>query len=180
MGKKDAIEDQANALLKEFGILEPPVPVEDIAHGLGAEIVRRHFPGTESGFTLRDGNQIVIGINTRTTRRRQRFSIAHEIGHVSLHPHNSLIVDHAVRIDWRDDISSLGTDSQEIEANAFGASLLMPQRMIFEHVKRYVARSQKSKTGIIREELISDLARDFDVSNEAMGFRLINLGILAA
>jgi Zn-dependent peptidase ImmA (M78 family) len=173
-------EDRATALLQKYEIQSPPIPVEDIARGEGAEIVRTHFAGTESGFTLRDGKRIIIGVNTRTSRRRQRFSIAHEIGHLILHPLNPLIIDHAVRVDWRDDVSSLGTDTQEIEANAFGAALLMPQSMVIGQVRDYISRWQQTDTGLSREELISELARQFDVSREAMGFRLINLGILAA
>jgi Zn-dependent peptidase ImmA (M78 family) len=174
-------EDRAVALLRKYGIKKPPVPVEDIAEGEGALIVRNSFDGSESGFTLRDGKRIIIGINTRTSRKRQRFSIAHEIGHVVLHPLTPLIVDHSVRMDWRDDISSLGTNAQEIEANAFGAALLMPQEMVIDSVKRYVSRAPIVSTGSSwRDSLVSELAREFDVSSEAMGFRLINLGILAA
>lgn len=166
-------EDHANSLLRSLGITEPPIPVDELADSVGALIVRNNFDGSESGFTLRDGERIIIGINTRTSRKRQRFSIAHEIGHVVLHPLTTLIVDHSVRMDWRDGVSSLGTNKQEIEANAFAAALLMPQDMIINRVKGYT--SQVSS----REGLISDLARVFDVSTEAMGFRLINLGILA-
>jgi Zn-dependent peptidase ImmA (M78 family) len=84
-------------------------------------------------------------------------------------------------MDWRDDISSLGTNAQEIEANAFGAALLMPQEMVIDSVKRYVSRAPSVSTGSSwRDSLVSELAREFDVSSEAMGFRLINLGILAA
>lgn len=173
-------EDRAIALLKKHGIEEPPVPIEDIAEGLGAMIVRNNFDGPESGFALRDGKSIIIGINTRTSRKRQRFSIAHEIGHVVLHPLNALIVDHSVRMDWRDDVSSLGTNKQEIEANAFGATLLMPHEMVIDHVKKYISRVPNLALGSSRRnELVSELAREFDVSTEAMGFRLINLGILA-
>jgi Zn-dependent peptidase ImmA (M78 family) len=166
-------EDHANSLLRRLGITEPPIPVEELAEGVDALIVRNNFDGPESGFTLRDGERIIIGINTRTSRKRQRFSIAHEIGHVVLHPLNTLIVDHSVRMDWRDDVSSLGTNKQEIEANAFAAALLMPQGMIINRVKGYTSHVSS------RDELIADLARVFDVSTEAMGFRLINLGILA-
>lgn len=173
-------EDRAAALLRKYGVDKPPVPVEDIAAAEGALIVRNHFDGTESGFTLRDGKRIIIGINTRTSRKRQRFSVAHELGHVLLHPLNPLIVDHAVRIDWRDDVSALGTDAQEIEANAFGAALLMPKDMVIEAVKGSVARFRDISAAPSRDELISELAKGFDVSNDAIGFRLINLGIFAA
>ena len=91
-------EQQASRLLEKYGVVRPPVPVEEIANGEGAVIARKHFDGTESGFTLRDRGWIVIGVNTRTSRKRQRFTIAHEIGHVMLHEGKPLIVDHSVRI----------------------------------------------------------------------------------
>ena len=176
MGKA---EDRAAAVLRKYEIEHPPIPVEDIADWEGALIVRNNFDGTESGFTLRDGNRIIIGVNTRTSRKRQRFTIAHEIGHVVLHQ-SPLIVDHSVRMDWRDDVSSLGTEKQEIEANAFGAALLMPQEMVLASAKQYSLRAPGSLAGTTwREQLISELAREFDVSTDAMGFRLINLGVLA-
>lgn len=172
-------EDRAIVLLRKYGIEKPPILVDDIADWEGALIVRNNFDGTESGFTLRDGKRIIIGVNTRTSRKRQRFTIAHEIGHVVLHQ-SPLIVDHSVRVDWRDNVSSLGTERQEIEANAFGASLLMPQEMVLARAKEYSLRTSPSLAGASwRERLISKLAQEFDVSTEAMGFRLIRLGILA-
>jgi len=173
-------ESLACSLIEKYGITKPPIPVEEIAKGEGAIIVRQHFEGSESGFTLRSSDQIIIGVNTRTSRKRQRFTIAHEIGHVKMHE-GRLIVDHAVRIDRRDNVSSIGTDKQEIQANAFGAALLMPHPFVIDHVERFVSqRASDPASPFPREELIAQLARDFDVSTEAMGFRLINLGILAA
>jgi Zn-dependent peptidase ImmA (M78 family) len=173
-------EKTATLLLRKHEVWAPPVPVEDIATKEGAVIVRHHFDGSESGFTLRDGQQIIIGINTRTSRKRQRFTIAHEIGHLMLHEGKTLIVDHTVRIDRRDNVSSIGTDAQEIEANAFGAALLMPHDFVIDRVKQFVAWKSSSGNGFSREELIAKLAHEFDVSAEAMGFRLVNLGIIAA
>jgi Zn-dependent peptidase ImmA (M78 family) len=172
-------EAKAGRLLQKYRVLEPPVPVERIARGEGAQIARHHFEGWESGFVLRDGGRRIIGVNTRTSPRRQRFTIAHEIGHLLLHEGKPLIVDHSVRIDWRDEVSAMATDDQEIMANAFAAALLMPAELIFTHLKRYVATIAKTDRQLTRDDLITQLARTFDVSTEAMGYRLINLGILA-
>jgi len=73
-------------------------------------------------------------------------------------------------------VSSIGADGQEIGLNAFAAALLMPHDFIVE----YVARVTKPGVVLSRDELIAELASGFDVSTEAMGYRLINLGILAA
>jgi Zn-dependent peptidase ImmA (M78 family) len=167
-------------LLEQYGIRKPPVDVEYVAKRIGAVIARHHFEGSESGFALRDDERRIIGVNTRTSRKRQRFTIAHEIGHLILHEGTPLIVDHSIRIDRRNEVSSIGTDSQEIEANAFGAALLMPHKFVVDHVKEFVAKANESRRDFSRDQLISELAGDFEVSTEAMGFRLINLGILAA
>jgi Zn-dependent peptidase ImmA (M78 family) len=169
---------QARELLHRYGVVEPPVPVEKIAVGEGAEIARHRFEGWESGFILRDGRRTIIGVNTRTSRRRQRFTVAHEIGHLLFHEGN-LIVDHAVRVNWRDEISGMATDAQEIQANAFAAELLMPREFVIDHLERYIDDVAKTGKTMSHEDLISQLAREFDVSAEAMGYRLINLGILA-
>lgn len=165
----------AQSLLQKYDVDTFPVPIESIARAEGVIITRKAFDGTQSGFALRDGQTRIIGVNSATSPRRQRFTIAHEMGHLDLHEGKKLlIVDHAMRIDWRNDVSSLGTNEQEIEANAFAAEILMPARMIRSQVSSYV------REGITRDRLIVKLARDFDVSAEAMGYRLINLGILAS
>lgn len=163
-------------LLTEHCITVPPVPVERIAVARGAQIVRSAADWSESGFLLRDDKKVIIGINSRNSARRQRFSIAHEIGHWLLHDEGqTLIVDQSVMlINKRDHISSQATHIQEIEANQFAAELLMPTRFIahiLEHMKADVSS---------RDELISALAQEFDVSSEAMGFRLLNLGVLSS
>jgi Zn-dependent peptidase ImmA (M78 family) len=164
----------AQSLLQKYVVDTFPVPIESIARAEGVIIARKAFDGTQSGFALRDGQTRIIGVNSATSPRRQRFTIAHEMGHLDLHEGKPLIVDHAMRIDWRDDVSSLGTNEEEIEANAFAAEILMPARMIRSQVASY------AQDGITRDRLIVKLARDFDVSAEAMGYRLINLGILAS
>lgn len=172
-------DSEADRLLKEYHVHKPPVPVGDIAHGEGAQIARQRFEGNESGFILREGKLTIIGVNTLTSRRRQRFTIAHELGHLLLHEGKPLIVDHSIRVNFRNDLSGMATDDEEIEANAFAATLLMPRSMILSHLKTYLTTAAQSGESVSREDLIAQLAREFDVSVEAMGYRLINLGILA-
>jgi Zn-dependent peptidase ImmA (M78 family) len=171
-------EMKARELLRKYCVLAPPVPIEVIARGEGAQIARNNFEGWESGFILRDGRHTIIGVNTRTSRRRQRFTIAHEIGHLLLHE-GTLIVDHAVRVNWRDEVSGMATDTEEIEANTFAAELLMPRELVINELEEYMKKVAATNRTMSHEDLITSLAREFDVSAEAMGYRLINLGILA-
>jgi len=155
--------------------MAPPVDVEQIARSEGITVVRSAAEWSESGFLLRDGKSVVIGINSRNARKRQRFTIAHELGHWQLHGGRPLIVDQSIMINKRDDVSSQATDAEEMDANRFAANLLMPRPFILDAI-RY-----EMKAGVgSRDELVAALARDFDVSADAMGYRLINLGVLSS
>lgn len=174
---RDRGRDRARQLIADYDISRPPVHVEPIAEAYGFEIARHRFDGPESGFALRDGRRSIIGVNIQTSRRRQRFTIAHELGHLLMHEGRPLTVDQAVlRVDLRNEVSSMATDLQEIEANTFAASLLMPEEIVLDHATILL----RTSSDISRDDLITKLARTFDVSVEAMGYRLISLGILTA
>jgi len=173
--KREDVSRFAADLLGESGVLGPPVPVEQIADSNGIQIIRSAAEWSESGFLLRDKGRVIIGINGRNSPRRQRFTIAHELGHWLMHDGQPLIVDQSVMINKRDDVSSQATDWQEIQANQFAAELLMPKDFVIDELKRSMSPNIGS-----REEVITILARTFDVSNDAMGWRLINLGVLSS
>lgn len=167
-------EKEALRLLQRYDVHAPPIPVDALAQQEGAQIARLRFKGPESGFALRDRNSWIIGVNTLTSARRQRFTIAHELGHLLLHEGKPLIVDQAILVNKRDEISSMATDAEEIEANRFAATLLMPRDFVLSRLERLL----QSEGEVDREDLITQLARTFNVSAEAMGYRLINLNIL--
>lgn len=116
----------------------------------------------------------MIGLNATHAKTRQRFTIAHEIGHLHLHQGRPMFVDRSVRIDRRDANAALGLDREEIEANSFAAALLMPQEMILAAVTQL--SPHRGATGT--EETIRRLASRFDVSPQAMEYRLANLGLV--
>jgi Zn-dependent peptidase ImmA (M78 family) len=55
-----------------------------------------------SGILFRDGEHHVIGVNSAHPLARQRFTIAHELGHRALHPGRELILDVPVRVNLMD------------------------------------------------------------------------------
>lgn len=172
---RSKVSQRAADLLGGCRVTAPPVPVDQIAASHGIQIIRSAAEWSESGFLLRDADRIIVGINGRNSPKRQRFTIAHELGHWLLHEGKRLIVDQSVMINKRDDVSSQATDRQEIEANQFAAELLMPRDFIANELNRQMSTGISS-----REELITALARTFNVSNDAMGWRLINLGVLSS
>jgi Zn-dependent peptidase ImmA (M78 family) len=151
------------------------VDVEAVARACGAVVTRERFRRDLSGMVVRDGDDTgtaVIGVNSTHHPRRQRFTIAHEVGHLKLQSGRRITVDSGLRVDYRDD-ANMPSIQDERDANAFAAALLMPA----DAVKR--AADPLARQGATRSTLIGDLARLFDVSEEAMGYRLLNLGFLS-
>jgi Zn-dependent peptidase ImmA (M78 family) len=167
-------EQAAQDLLVDLGITELPVPVEEVARLCGAAVTRERFRRDLSGMLVRDddGDGAVIGVNSTHHPRRQRFTVAHEIGHLRLHKGRKLTVDSGLRVDYRDDAGN-PTILEERDANAFAAALLMPEDAVKAQARPLV------EAGTTRSALVSSLARTFEVSEEAMGYRLLNLGFLS-
>ena len=161
---------KAEQLLREAGIVAPPVPVEQLAERMGALVRYAPFDGQMSGLLHRseDGNRAVIGVNSRHPTVRQRFSIAHELGHLALHEPAFQIDQHAF-VSFRNSKSSSASDPYEIEANQFAASLLMPAALLRACVEQLGENPDV-------EESIKQLAQRFDVSTQAMTIRLTSLG----
>ena len=120
---------------------------------------------------FRDDSHVVIGVNAGQAKTRQRFSIAHEIGHFLLHE-GKMYVD--ARVNFRNALSSKAIDREEIAANAFAAELLMPEAFVIVEIKKVVDKLETLDADIV----IEALARKFIVSIQAMGIRLRNLGLV--
>lgn len=151
-----------------------PIDVELVAKLLGLSVAYENFVDGLSGVLVRKPNAIpTIIINKADSKNRQRFSIAHECGHFALKHPGELFVDNYI-LNKRDVRSSYAIDSREIEANAFAAALLMPKDIIFDKVIEITSNNLQESQNI----LTNKLAAMFQVSEQAMGYRLVNLGIM--
>ena len=165
--RKALARRRAAELLRKAHVASPPVQVEDIAELMGAVVRYQPFEGQMSGMLHRAQESAVIGINSMHPRVRQRFSIAHELGHLALHKPEFQIDQHAF-IAFRGPESGATTDPMEIEANQFAAALLMPEDLLAECITE-LGEDPDVQTAVTM------LARRFDVSEQAMLFRLTNL-----
>jgi Zn-dependent peptidase ImmA (M78 family) len=170
MLRQDRASKAARGVLHQAGISKPPIPIERLARHLGIEVRREPFEGDLSGMLFREGDRTIIGVNSLHPRSRQRFTIAHEIGHLELHDREGIHLDRKFPIvRQRDGRSSLAVDPEEIEANGFAAELLMPASMLEDDI-------EGSDPFYEDDELSSWLADRYDVSLQAMAIRLGNLG----
>lgn len=163
------IRERAEKLLAQGKVLVPPVPVFDLARLAGASVRVGPLPEDLSGFLLFQNGEALIGINGGHAATRQRFSVAHEIGHLLLHPQRDYI-DRKFPVYFRDENSSKAEVKAEIEANQFAAELLMPKVMLEAILARHV------DIDIEEQEIVGLLAKKFGVSAQALTFRLVNLG----
>ena len=146
-----------------------------VAQALNAEIRREPFADDLSGVLMRQDHRAVIGVNQAHLPERQRFTIAHELGHLELHKGTPVHFDRAVvHVNLRNAISSQAVDREEIEANRFAAELLMPEAFLRRDVDELRANGIAD---VMDETLIAELARRYRVSLQAMTFRLSNLGL---
>lgn len=164
-------------ILKHAGIERAPVSVLDVARSLGAQVRPEFADDDISGALYYEEDGPVIGVNASHHPNRQRFTIAHECAHLTLH-------DKAVYIDrvypsgrpangapafLRNGVSSEATDPIEIESNRFAACLLMPKSFLLEDLRK--------KALPLTSEAVAELARQYEVSAQAMTYRLTNLSI---
>jgi Zn-dependent peptidase ImmA (M78 family) len=166
------VTSKAEGLLKRGNVTRAPVPVPELVKVTGATLRIGPLPPDLSGFLLREKTRVIIGVNSLHPRVRQRFTIAHEIGHLILHPKNNY-VDRGFHVFFRDATSATAESQEEIQANQFAADLLMPELLL---------RAAISDQAIDIDDMraIEALARRFDVSPQALTFRLINLGLAEA
>ena len=161
------IERLTERLLAEARVVNAPVPVELMAEAKGCRIVGAHLRDV-SGILVRSADGVTIGVNARQAPSRRRFTVAHEFGHFLLHEGQEVRYDHHFRFSLRSDASSAGTDIEEIEANFFAASLLMPDSIL----------RRDPRTAFIDmddDAAVGQLAGDFRVSRQAMALRLARL-----
>lgn len=157
--------DQARKILRKAKVEQAPVQVEMLAKQLG--IIVRSIPLDDelSGMSFIKDSLPVIVVNSSHHPNRQRFTLAHELGHHILHRDylaNNVHVDKVIL--RRNHKSSAGTDTKEIEANAFAAELLMPKAILDKFIF----------VDINDDMELLNASRKFKVSTSAMAIRLAN------
>lgn len=113
------IREITSQILEDSGYMGVfPVPIDEIIKkqnftlkGIGAKDAPRHFSG------LVNHKKKWVIINNSHCDGRKRFTAAHELGHIILHPDQD-------NIDYRINFSNSNT--KETEANRFAAEILMP------------------------------------------------------
>ncbi len=166
-------ETVANRIIDERNVLKAPIPIFDIVKAMDLQVLEFNLGEETSGALVIENGKGSIGYNPKDAYVRRRFTVAHELGHYVLHGNsNELFVDNFFLMKFRKNNSYTKEEYwQEQEANAFAAALLMPEKFIDTEMLK------EEFHGLDETELITKLARKFEVSIPAMSYRLTNLNI---
>ncbi|HSX03065.1 MAG TPA: ImmA/IrrE family metallo-endopeptidase [Candidatus Saccharimonadia bacterium] len=150
-----------------------PVSVGGLAYDLGLLVVSTEdLPEGMSGSISREGEGYVIYVNAKHSRRRQRFTIAHEIGHFVEHrdylDSNDEILNPIKKVLLRtntkpEQIPQHDVRTREREADNFAGDLLMP--------------APAFKDVWLKAQRLADVADYFGVSEMAANVRAVKLGL---
>ena len=141
-----------------------PIDIFTIVNGWKEKkitIIKYPMSDRISGMCTKENHDIIICINSNTSYGRQRFTLAHELFHV-LYEENMKRVVCDMSINTNKSVS-------EKEADQFASYLLMPYDALYEY------ESDKTKWNL---EKIIDAQQFFQISHQAMLYRLVNDGLL--
>lgn len=156
--REEAAAD-AERILADIWNGEPPVDPELIAEAFGIKVDRVRFKGDISGALVKEiGRDPSILLNKVDSENRQRFTLAHELGHFVRREDQHDAYEY---VDMRNSLSATGFDEEERYANQFAACLLMPERLVNEYQEEGLTEAQ--------------MALRFAVSRDAMTYRIRNL-----
>lgn len=152
---------KAEEIIRNLRIREPSeIHIKDISMVCGAYVKEDILEGSE-GRLIRKGSTGIITINNRIPEEgRKRFAIAHELGHFELHTVSQLL------LCTKEDMYVWNKNkTQEIEANKFAASILMPAEIF----KRYLDDIPPNM------EIIKNLSAKFRTTLTATALRYVQL-----
>ncbi len=110
------------ALAKNLGVITKPFDLESFIPQMGILLKKEILDNEISGMLSKNNdNEWEIVVNALHHQRRQRFTLAHELGHYFLHRHrHSSFTDKTL---FRSNVVT----TIEFEANNFAGALLMPK-----------------------------------------------------
>lgn len=119
-------------LLRDLGVNQRSrIPIFEIPERLGVVLRAGPLPRLAGAYVLEPGSLPGILVNNRHPVARQRYTVAHEIGHH--------VLEHATSLDADTELDQTAGDTvpdHERMAEAFAAWLLMPRRLVLFKIGR--------------------------------------------
>lgn len=141
------------------------------------DIFVEYTSSKHSGWSInQDSLERKVFINKFEPEYRQRFTVAHEIGHIILNHQGK-----SYRTNKLEEYSDTIARMNEIAANNFAAQLIMPEKLVKQSLRDsidelgYSIEQDFSEREIAK--IISFSASQLNVSAQALSYRVDNLGL---
>ncbi|MBQ0848880.1 ImmA/IrrE family metallo-endopeptidase [Streptomyces sp. BH-SS-21] len=148
--------------------LETDVLITACTQAFGVDVAVTCLPEAVDGLTWQTDTFRLILVGPTETWTRQRFTLAHELGHILARDAQELVVESHVAPGRQRDLT-------EVRANVFASNLLMPAPEIRDRFRRVADRH-----GGLTVEAFSELVVAFKVSPSALSARLSQLRLIDA
>ena len=154
--------NMARKAIKDYKLTEVPTDLRKVFQSLGLKYIELDDPKDIDGAILEIENEPSIAVLNRAKPiQRQRFTLAHELGHIFLkHKQRDVYDPGAEREFNEEDVESRGKPPVEVEADVFASELLVP----FDQIKKF----QKEMNNVEK------MAAIFQVSKQAMTLAIMN------
>lgn len=155
---REIARHDVSEFVEEFGPVTYPINITELARAAGAEVFLAQLGDDVYGMIEGNPGGATIYVDYDSAPNRQRFTIAHELGHMVSYKDDSAFADY---VDARSDTGQ--GSAAEIYANEFAGELLMPSSKLRSMVERNLDGFW--------------IAEEFGVSMAAVNYRRRILGI---
>lgn len=155
--------------IEQIELIDNKIDVDKIAGILGLRI---NYSDIEHSGKI--SNKEIL-VNEYESKNRQRFTIAHEIGH--------FIFDHgeSLRTIHEEQYKNIIEKTNEIVANNFAANLLMPKNLVLEllvdNLKKLGYDVTEEFDNDVEKKLVQSVADTLNVSSQALSYQIDNLDL---
>jgi Zn-dependent peptidase ImmA (M78 family) len=142
--------------------------LELVEDQLGVPVLIERFEANDIAgvLLLHAAGDSFVAINADHHPVRQRFTLAHELGHLHL--------GHQPRIELVSDVFGSATDPQEAEANYFAAEFLAPRHGLTTWLE------ERAEIGAVGLEAVARIALEFGIAYTTACYRLERAGVITA
>lgn len=158
LGLRRKFGEDANSPIDIFSLLSNSEDLTIVFYPMSERI---------SGICIKDKNNKIIAINSKSTYGRQRFTAAHELCHLYFHNDFNTVV-------CTKDLE-LAKDSQEIEADKFASYFLAP----YEALKDFIENNLKKIKGALDISDVVKVEQHYGLSRQATLLRLESDGYIS-
>lgn len=174
--RKGQLSDLAKNAMSEYCPNQELPDLNIIAKNEGISIIYDHYDRSFEGMTICSNGQFFIHIDLDSVKDpnsgRNRFTLAHELGHVLIDEHRIGLLSHTLEPHSSDYLLGNNDKLIELEADYFASSLLMPSDLFIkkatEFSKQFSLETIQKLADFFQTSFIATLLRFAEIGTEAI------------